>query len=129
MKPGEKINLLKLGEGPFPLPIGQKKEDVKAVFNVEKVAADKDGPANTVHLQLTPKPETSYARRFSTIDVYIDAQTHLPARIGTVDKKKTSGRTTDFKSFKLNPGLKDSDFELPDISGKGWNTTSEEYQD
>ena len=30
LKPGEKLNLLKLGEGPFPLPIGQKKEDVYA---------------------------------------------------------------------------------------------------
>ena len=25
LRPGEKVNLLKLGEGPFPLPIGQKK--------------------------------------------------------------------------------------------------------
>src|SRR2546421_2404681 len=28
LRPGEKINLLKLGEGPFPPPIGQPKADV-----------------------------------------------------------------------------------------------------
>ena len=35
-RPGEKVNLLKLGEGPFPLPIGQPKEDVHREFIVTK---------------------------------------------------------------------------------------------
>lgn len=38
LKPGEKINLLKLGDGPFPLPIGQKKEDVYKLFDVKQIA-------------------------------------------------------------------------------------------
>src|SRR5258706_2761606 len=39
LKPGEKANLLKLGEGPFPLPIGQPKEEVLKMFEVKKVEA------------------------------------------------------------------------------------------
>src|SRR5690606_17097897 len=34
LRPGEKINLLKLGEGPFPLPIGQPPDEVKKQFDV-----------------------------------------------------------------------------------------------
>jgi len=37
LRPDQKMNLLKLGEGPFPLPIGQDKEDVKKQFTVSKV--------------------------------------------------------------------------------------------
>jgi hypothetical protein len=36
LKPGEKMNLLKLGEGPFPLPVGQPKEEVLKMFEVKK---------------------------------------------------------------------------------------------
>jgi outer membrane lipoprotein-sorting protein len=128
-KPGEKISLLKLGEGPFPLPIGQKKEDVKAVFDVAAKPVEEGDPAGTVHLELTPKADTSYARRFKSIDVFVDPRTHLPVRIGTLDKKGGTYRTTDLKNFKLNPGLKESDFELPAIKAGEWNLTSEEYHD
>jgi outer membrane lipoprotein-sorting protein len=129
IKPGEKINLLKLGEGPFPLPIAQKKEDVKALFDVAAKPLEKDDPAGTVHLELTPKADSSYARRFKSIDVFVDPKTHLPIRIGTMDKNGAKYRTTDFKNFKLNPGLKDADFELPSIKTSEWNLTSEEYHD
>src|SRR6476661_1794609 len=36
-RPDEKTNLLKLGEGPFPLPLGQSKEDVHRLFEVKKM--------------------------------------------------------------------------------------------
>jgi hypothetical protein len=129
LKPGEKVNLLKLGEGPFPLPIGQKKEDVKKVFDVEKVPPAKDDPANTIHLKLTPKPDTSYARRFASMDVYVAADTHLPVRIATMDKNKAKLRTTDLNKLRLNPGLTDADFALPEIKGGEWNRVVEEYQE
>jgi outer membrane lipoprotein-sorting protein len=128
IKPGEKINLLKLGEGPFPMPIGQKKEDVKKIFDVKKVESTKDDPANTVHLEFKPKPDSSYAKRFESIDVYVDSKTHLPLRIATLDKNQKL-RTTDMKNFRLNPGLKDDAFKLPDIDGSKWNRVTEEYQE
>ena len=129
IKPGEKVNLLKLGEGPFPLPIGQKKEDVKTVFTVAAKPLEEGDPAGTVHLELTPKADSSYARRFKAIDVFVDPKTHLPARIGTMDKNGGKYRTTDLKNFRLNPGLKDSNFELPSIKTSEWNLTSEEYHE
>jgi hypothetical protein len=41
LRPGEKVNLLKLGEGPFPLPIGQKRDDVKRQFDVTLAKPEK----------------------------------------------------------------------------------------
>jgi len=127
-KPGQKINLLKLGEGPFPLPIGQKREDVLANFDVAKGGVGKDDPKDTVHLQLTPKKGTSFERKFKTIDVWVDVKTHFPVRIQTLDKNETTTRTTDLNNIRINPGLKDSDFELPRI-GDDWQRTQEDYKD
>src|SRR5688572_10467098 len=67
LQPGQKMNLLKLGEGPFPLPLGQGKADVHKMFEVKKVAPANDDPAGTVHVQLTPKPASQFADRFATI--------------------------------------------------------------
>src|ERR1051326_5579683 len=72
VRPGEKLNLLKLGEGPFPLPLGQKKEDVHQLFQVTKGELGKDDPARTVHLQLTPKKGTKYEKQFDAIDFWVD---------------------------------------------------------
>src|SRR5208282_426281 len=58
LKPGQKLDLFKLGEGPFPLPLGQKREDVLKLFDVAKVDLAPGDPAGTVHLCLTPKDGT-----------------------------------------------------------------------
>src|SRR5437762_1664637 len=52
LKPGEKVNLLKLGEGPFPLPIGQPKEEVFKMSEANKIDAKPDDPPDTVQIQL-----------------------------------------------------------------------------
>ena len=122
IKPGQKVNLLKLGEGPFPLPIGQKKQDVLAQFNVTKVAPTNDDPADTVHLKLIPKKDSSLDRKFKTLDFWLDDKTHMPARIETLDKSGSTDQTTDFSDLHRNNGLKDSDFELPSTHGD-WNKT------
>src|SRR5437764_11401730 len=52
LKPGQKMNLLKLGEGPFPLPIGQDKDEVKKQFEASKIPAAADDAKATVHITL-----------------------------------------------------------------------------
>ena len=97
-------------KAPPALPPQQRK-NVRLILIVFTVAAkplEEGDPAETVHLELTPKADSSYARRFKAIDVFVDPKTHLPARIGTMDKNGGKYRTTDLKNFRLNPGLKDS---------------------
>lgn len=38
--PGEKFDPLKIGEGPFPIPIGQKREDILARYRAELLEAE-----------------------------------------------------------------------------------------
>jgi outer membrane lipoprotein-sorting protein len=129
LRPGEKINLLKLGEGPFPLPIGQKKEKVHEQFEVKKPAPAKDDPAGTIHVQLTPKPGTNLARKFDVIDVWVDAKTNMPARIDTAQGETV--RTTELKHFTVNPTppLADADFALPKIDESQWSLHEEPFND
>jgi outer membrane lipoprotein-sorting protein len=128
LRPGEKINLLKLGEGPFPLPIGQPKDEVHKQFDVKKLDPAKDDPANTIGLQLTPKPDSHFARKFKFISVWVDSTTHMPIRIATRDGNETKDQTTDLSNVKINPEVKDTDFDLGPLKGD-WNQTDEAYQD
>jgi outer membrane lipoprotein-sorting protein len=126
LKPGEKMNLLKLGEGPFPLPIGQKKEDVHAMFEVKKIDAAKDEPADTVHIQLTPKENTRFSKRFSQIDVWVNLNDHMPSRIETLDPNQSTTRTTDLSDIQVNSKLTDDDFALPKLVGE-WQQIEEAF--
>jgi outer membrane lipoprotein-sorting protein len=113
LKPGEKLDLFKLGDGPFPLPLGQKREDVLGNFDVQKLAPAAADPPNCVHLQLTPKDGTQLAKDFKTIDVWVDVANNMPRRIQTVDDTQSTTRTTDITNVKINSGIGDKDFVLP----------------
>lgn len=129
LRPGEKIDLLKLGEGPFPLPIGQPKESVKKLFIVTKVPADpKTDPADTVHVRLVPRPNTQFARKFASIDVWVGTKTEMPERIETLDSNGSTRHTTDLNVKSINAGLKDADFILEPLPGD-WDRHDEPYSD
>ena len=132
LKPGQKINLLKLGEGPFPLPIGQDKKEVHRLFDVEKVPASKeDDPAGaeTVRLSLRPKKGTDFAKKFSSIDVWVDAKTHMPARVETVDPSEENFKTSDLANVKVNPNppLADKDLTPPEMDMSDWSVKEEAF--
>jgi outer membrane lipoprotein-sorting protein len=127
LKPGEKTNLLKLGEGPFPLPIGQPREEVLKQFDVKKIDAKPDDPADTVHLELAPKEGTRFAKKFQKIDVWAEMKTNFPRRIETLDKAGGETRTTDLTNIKVNVGLSDKDFEQEKI-GNDWTQKSEQME-
>jgi outer membrane lipoprotein-sorting protein len=115
--PGEKMNVLKLGEGPFPLPIGQDKEDVKKLFDAKLVAPGKKDPPDTAHVSLTPHDNTELARKFQSVDVWTSRQNGMPLRIKTLDAGGAKIQTTDLTHLKLNAGVSDADFDLPKVDG------------
>ena len=131
LRPGEKINLLKLGEGPFPLPIGQPKEQVRKEFEVTKGDPALGGPKGAPHVALKPRAGTRLARKFSQIDVWVDPQTQMPVRIEALDANETTRRTTELRNIRVNPepALGDPDFALPRVDEGKWELHTEEYQD
>ena len=112
----------------LPLPIGQRREEVLAQFDVTKVDPAADDPAGTLHLQLVPKPKTSFARKFKSIDAWVKLNDELPVRIKTLDFNGNTERTTDLSNLKINPDLQDADFALPKLEGD-WNLVEEPYND
>jgi len=126
LQPGQKMNLLKLGEGPFPLPIGQDKDEVHRQFDVQKIVPREGDPADTIHVSLTPKEGTQLARKFNSIDVWVDPATQMPRRIEAVDANETTVRTTDLTNLHMNHGLPADAFTLPPIDNS-WNRHEEPF--
>jgi hypothetical protein len=129
LKPGQKMNLLKLGEGPFPLPLGQPKEEVHKMFEVAKLGNVSDDPPGTEHVQLKPKPGTQFADRFSVIDFWVDMKSRMPVKIVTQDPNQTTTRTTELTDVVVNPKLGDADFAMEKIDEKSWTIRQEAYEE
>jgi outer membrane lipoprotein-sorting protein len=129
LKPGQKLDLFKIGQGPFPLPVGQDPADVKKAFVVKLVPAGKNDPAASTHLKLTPNPGTSLEKKFNAIDIWVDDASHMPVRVDT-ENKRGDIASTELSKLALNPpgGLKDADFKLPPIDGS-WNVHIDNYHD
>jgi hypothetical protein len=141
-KPGEKVDLLKLGEGPFPLPIGQPRDSVRAQFEVTRLPDDPEKPG-LVGLELRPREQTRLAKRFHQIVIWIDQNDAMPRIIETVsadilinpDTGKqelvagTESKKTTLSDVKINQPVADGDFKLEPIDVSNWNIVTQGYEE
>ena len=117
--PGKQLDPLKLGEGPFPLPIGQPKAEVLARFDVTAAPKPDEGLLkdlqNVEGLSLKPKPGTQEAQDYSKVDLYYDRETLLPVGIRT---EETNGdiKTVKLLNVKRNPELTPEQLARLDIA-------------
>jgi hypothetical protein len=106
-RPGERYDPLKPGEGPVPLPIGQRREDVMRRF--EALLADSPESASLkrvtepmVGLRLRPRPGMA-DRDLVEATVWYDAQSLVPRG---VEARRRNGRTTVvLRNAEVNGGL------------------------
>jgi hypothetical protein len=125
VRPGEQVDLLRLGEGPFPLPLGQNPDDVKRLFDVSLVG--KSG--TTAHVLLVPKPDTDLAGEFKQLEVWVDEASSMPTRITTTDPDERRTSTYDLLDIQLNTGLGDGDFRAEPLGDKDqWQFRFEAYE-
>lgn len=107
--PGKELDPLKLGEGPFPLPIGQARADVLARFDVTPAEVPQEGPLkdlkNVEGLTLVPKPGTREARDFAKVVLFYDKQTSLPIGIHTMEPDGGDEKTILLGDVQRNPQL------------------------
>lgn len=120
--PGKTIDPLKLGEGPFPLPIGQKKADVLARFDVTSAELPTEGLLkdlkNVDGLLLVPKPESKEAKDFTKVVLFYDRQTLLPVGISTLETN-LDRKTIRLDDAKRNPPLDEATLKKLDIQEPG----------
>ena len=107
---GERIDPFRLGEGPFPLPFGQKKREMLENFAVELAPHTAGDPANTDHLRCIPLSDTQMAEEYTRLDLYVDRRLDLPTRIIAEAKKDNKRITVTFTNMQLNTGIAGSEF-------------------
>jgi len=117
VRPGEEINVFRIGQGPFPLPFGQRKADILKYFDVKLVPATDKDPANSVHLECTPKPGTDMAEKYGSVHFYIDKRSDMPVTVRTIEKNENVEVMAEFPpdQIKLNTGMAASHLNLPDL--------------
>ena len=101
---GEAVEPMRLGKGPFPLPFGQKTDDMVEHFNIKTRPVGAGEPGGTTYLKLTPRREHYKAINFKRLEMWIDPKTHLPVKLVSLDKKKRTTTVT-FKKVQTNAKL------------------------
>lgn len=118
---GTKFNPLRLGQGPLPIPIGQKPADVEKEFHVQ-LLKNKQMPPNTVGLKLIPRDKTAFT--FVEVDFWINTHDWLPVKIIRTDPDGTP-TTALLSKIVLNKPMR-HDFHLSP-PGRGWTVVVKHY--
>lgn len=126
--PGDKRDPFRLGEGPIPIPIGQRKTDIVAAFDVTKASAvparlagKTDG---VVGIRLVPKSGTKLAADgdMVSIDYWVRATDGEPFAIEVVEKDRDRVAIRFFEST-FNAGIDEEArrwLVAPNVDAKTW---------
>lgn len=133
--PGETIDPLAIGEGPFPIPIGQKRERILQRFTAELLPptdfpdAKRFGiPPNikdTYQLKLVPRPTASEAQQFQEVRIWYRASDLLPHIARTVERSDAVNVFL-LTNVKLNQPLPAASFDVSIPAG--WDSQVDEYR-
>ncbi|MDZ4829211.1 MAG: hypothetical protein SGJ09_03315 [Phycisphaerae bacterium] len=137
MEPGKQFDPLKLGEGPFPLPIGQPKAAVLEQFDVTLCEMPPvpllTSVTNVDGLKLVPKPGTAMAKDYADVRVFYSragatnqaGATHDPAlRAMYLTQPNKNTVTVLLNDPKINAGIDEKQRELltqPDLTKPEWD--------
>lgn len=109
---GQRIEPMKLGKGPFPMPFGQKTEDVLKHFVATTRAPTKRDPKDTDYLKLTTRRQFRKVIESSVVELWVHRKTGLPVRIVTTDRNKKR-LAADFSKLRTDAKLDAKLFHLP----------------
>ena len=134
--PGEEFDPLKLGEGPFPLPIGQPKNEVLARFDVQLLDAPSDPflakmltDRDVEGMVLFPKSQTPEAEKFQRVELFYDRETMLPIGINAVaadaidpdDPNSGNRKTVLLMDLKRNEGVDETMLSIAEPDKRQWD--------
>jgi outer membrane lipoprotein-sorting protein len=132
VRPGESRDPLRLGDGPVPIPFGQRKDDIVKAFQVTPGPAPpselvKD-PTTVAGLHLVPRPGTLLAERgrMSSIDLWLDRATASPVAV-VIHESDGDRVSAKFSSPSINAGLDDESrrwLDAPQVDPRDWRIES-----
>lgn len=135
--PDGKRDLLKLGEGPFPLPIGQAREEVRKQFDVAEVDPGDEAqnelgvPAaeNSRRLRLTPKPGTNLAVDFMWLEIDVGLNDGMPQKVITLSPTGSTAKVTELSKIQVDVAIPASAFDLEPIDRNEWDVHYEDLSE
>lgn len=129
LAPGAGRDPLKIGEGPFPLPIGQRKDDMLARFAVSLVPALEGSPDNArlrellkdcTQLRLVPRVEVLGAKDFREIRLWFREPDALPIFAQTTNRDDSTAEVF-LVNIKRNEPVAPATFDTtPPAPSEGW---------
>jgi hypothetical protein len=127
VRPGETTDPLRIGEGPFPLPIGQKKADILARFDAVLLKPETGfgaelpaSFANTAQLLLVPKLGTQQARDFDEIRIWYRLDSDLLPRLARTRTPAGAGSEVLLLNHALNTPIDQAVFSVDPPKEPGW---------
>ncbi|HVU62491.1 MAG TPA: hypothetical protein VHC70_00845 [Phycisphaerales bacterium] len=132
--PGQTVDPLAIGEGPFPIPIGQKRERILERFAATLLAPDDfpdakkyniDALKDTYQLMLVPRPGSDEAQRYREVRIWYRKSDLLPRIARTVDRDDSINVIT-LMNIRLNQPLPSDAFDTS--VPKGWDAQIDEYR-
>ena len=109
---GQKVEPLRIGKGPFPLPFGQKAADMVKYFIPSTRPPVQSDPNGTIYLRLLTRPQYDAEMPTTRMEMWIDAKTYLPVRLKSRDKNKAVTTVT-FKDILTNKAVDEGVFRIP----------------
>ena len=119
---GEKIDALKIGQGPFPIPFGQKVDDIVSLLEASTREPVDTDPENTSYLKLIPRKNHKKDINFVRMEMWVDNDTMLPVKVISKDSNK-SITTVEFEKTNTSGQLKPDTFQMKKPAG--WDVTIE----
>ena len=109
---GQKVEPLRIGRGPFPLPFGQKAADMVKYFIPSTRPPVQSDPNGTIYLRLLTRPQYDAELPTTRMEMWIDAKTYLPVRLKSRDKNKAVTTVT-FKDILTNKAVDEGVLRIP----------------
>ncbi len=93
--PGESFDPLAIGEGPFPIPIGQKREEILRHYTAELVPPGEGSlEEHTYHIHLERRPQAEDLLDVETLDLWYLRTNLLPVRAVAIDEAGNETKVT-----------------------------------
>ena len=129
---GTRLDPLRLGEGPMPLPVGQRAADVRRRFTVTLAPAPEAPLLKRLEgvqgLVLVPKPGSGSDEDFQEVRVWYDLGTFAP--VGVVASMKGGDtKTVLLREVRVNDGLDDASRAMLERTvPAGWQRDTRPYR-
>lgn len=136
--PGQRFDPLRIGEGPFPVPVGQRREDVLGRYNVKLLPAEEGldadslrsfvtGGEGTYQLSLVPKQAPQNGDELAEIRVWYRKSDLLPRMSRTLN---VAGDESIVQMLSPEKNPKELPYRVFDTAtpARGWDVRVEPYR-